>query len=348
MAPVEVAMKRRFSMIGFACAALAGGCGEEAGGSSTRDPGSSTGAQSSTAGSGGNTAASGSESAGVGGSGGAGASNPAGGSGGLEVLGTIFVSKDYQVENPADVGADSVGEMVYVPGGGFQGSSCWELHLFGDVYDEDHVGWTPNLGDDQPVVIPEGATQRMFVGHLLYISQPMADLVASTNLGGKMLDAMMYEGPGDPQTRQVVAFDYKLDYGRVANYLVKGGAGGPWAEQLGPTLFDFRDYADQWLWIEYEFNADQRYTALWVKTQDGTFTGAQDAPLMRREADDPADWVWPDGSEPPYDYTSLGWATPGHLWGYWGQLLGVPFDENTFIRLDKLVISDGWIVPPQL
>src|SRR5215204_2099236 len=72
------------------------------------------------------------------------------------------------------------------------------------------------------------------------------------------------------------------------------------------------------------------------------------APLMRREADDPADWTWPDGNEPPCEYTSLGWATPGHLWGYWGQLLGVVFDESTFIRLDNLVISDGWIVAPPL
>src|SRR5687767_12521683 len=131
-------MKLRSSILGFACAAAAMGCGEGAVGSSAGDQTSSAGAQGATAGSGGNSAGSGSESAGVGGSGGAGASSPAGGSGGLQVQGTIFVSKDYETENPADVGADSVGEMVYVPGGGFQGSSCWELHLFGDVYDEDH------------------------------------------------------------------------------------------------------------------------------------------------------------------------------------------------------------------
>jgi len=335
-------MKRPSLVHVVACSLLLAGCGEGSLGSGPMDDGqsseSSVGTGGGSVGSGGGTSAGGGD-----GSGGSGAiaGSSSIGSGGLEVEGTIFVSKDYEAEDASDVGADSVGEMVYVPGGGFSGSNCWELHLFGDVYDEDHVGWTPGA------LIPEGATQRMYVGHLLYVSQRFVELVSSTDLGGKMLDAYMW--PRGSQSRQVVAFEEQAAYGdRVANYLVKGGAGHKWGEQSAATAFDFRDYVDQWIWFEYVFDAEERYTALWIKTQDGVFTGAQDAPLMRREADDPADWTGREWDEAPYEYTSLGWSGPGHLWGYWGQLLGVPFDDTAFIRLDNLIISDGWIAPPEL
>ena len=69
---------------------------------------------------------------------------------------------------------------------------------------------------------------------------------------------------------------------------------------------------------------------------------------MRREAANPADWTWPEWQEVPYDYSDGGWMGPGHLWGYWDDLDGVPFTNADFVRVDNLTISDGWIEPPCL
>ena len=128
--------------------------------------------------------------------------------------------------------------------------------------------------------------------------------------------------------------------------LLKGGAGGNYVRQIGETQFDLQDYPDQWIWLEFEFNADERYTAMWVKTQDGVFNGANCDPIMWRSADNPDDWVHEYWVEEPYVYVDEGWQTPGLAWGYWDDLEGKPLGEDDFVRVDNLIVSDAWIPPP--
>jgi hypothetical protein len=265
--------------------------------------------------------------------------------------GTRYAEKFFETQNADDVETSSpVGQLSYVPGGGFGGSNCWQLRLFGDQGNEDNVGW---IGTNS--AIPEGDTGTMFVGHLLYVSAGLVAKMATTHVGGKMLDVRMHEQTGDPATRQIVGWRYydvpDLGYANtgatgVVPVLMRGGAGGTFVRQLGTRQFDLRDYADQWVWFEYEFNANERYTAVWVKTQDGAFTGARNAPLMKREADDPAHWQHQYWTEAPYDYTARGWVGAYSIWGFWDDLSGVLFTADDWVRLDNLIISNSWIDPP--
>jgi hypothetical protein len=163
----------------------------------------------------------------------------------------------------------------------------------------------------------------------------------------------------DPGTaRQTSIWSYRLPDGGVDPQfgdtaaegvlptLVKGGAGDMFVRQVGAQTFDLRDYADQWIWTLYAFDADERYSALWIATQDGVFSGAYDEPVMYRRADDPADWMHQYGNEDPYVYDNDGWQDPGLVWGYWDNLLGTPLSDDDFVRLDHLVVSSGWIPSP--
>lgn len=270
--------------------------------------------------------------------------------------GTVYLERDYEVENPDEVYCDDVGELHYVPGGGFDGSNAWEMRLFGDTINEDHCGWPtqylPSLAD--------GGTRTLFIGHLLYVSSGMVERMEHDNVGGKMIDALMLHQSIDPGTaRQTSIWSNRVHEGGVdPQYadtaaegvlptLVKGGAGSMFVRQVGAQTFDLRDYADQWIWTLYLFDADERYSKLWIATQDGVFTGAYDEPVMYRRADDPADWIHQyDEIEDPYVYDGDGWQDPGLVWGYWDNLLGKPLTDDDFVRLDHLVVSSGWIPSP--
>ncbi len=268
-------------------------------------------------------------------------------------VGTVYVEKYFETENPSqDLQLNDVGELTYVEGGGFAGSNCWQLRLFGDTWNENNVGWVATHAG-----IPESATATMFVGHLLYITSGLVEEMATTVLGGKMLDVRMHEHAGDPETRQVVIWrwydvpdqDGLVDTGvtGVVPTLLNGGAGGWFVRQLGPTQFDLRDYVDEWVWFLYEFNAIEQYTALWIKTQDGVFTAAPDAPVMKREANDPQDWQHRWGwNETPYAYTAHGWSGAYNVWGFWDDLAGRTLTAEDWVRLDNLIVSDSWIAPP--
>lgn len=278
-------------------------------------------------------------------------------SGGTDVPdpGTVYLERDYEEELPDEVYCDDVGALTYVPGGGFAGGNAWQLQLFGDTINEDHCGWTttalPALAD--------GGTRTLYVGHLLYVSSGMAQRMELDHVGGKMLDVhMLYQAIEPRESRQTAIWSYRLsDIGVDPEYadtaaagvlptLVKGGAGSKFVRQLTPQAFDLRDYTDQWIWTLYAFDADERYTAMWVATADGVFTGAYEEPLMWRSADDPADWHHLYGDEEPYVYDSDGWQDPGIIWGYWDDLAGKPFSDDDFVRVDHLVISSGWIPSP--
>jgi hypothetical protein len=137
--------------------------------------------------------------------------------------------------------------------------------------------------------IDDGGTASMFVGHLFYASSGILALMEDPGLGGKMLDAYMWSPTDDIlPSRQAVIWSY-WDHGLDSRFvdtaaigivfcLLKGGAGGNYVRQELPVQFDLRDYPDQWIWMEYEFNAAERYTAMWIKTQDGVFSGAQCEP----------------------------------------------------------------------
>jgi hypothetical protein len=265
--------------------------------------------------------------------------------------GTVYLESHYEDESEGGVYADSVGFHRYVPGGGTNGSNAWEVHLYGDQGNEDHAGWTT-------IDLEPGTTQRLFVGYMLYVSAGMIERMQMPGMpdarppGGKMHDAQMH--PWSRDARQVVSWGMRREEGGgiggtvtgIAPALLKGGAGGNYTHQRRPTQFDLRDYADQWIWIEVEMNAAERYTALWITTADGVFTGRRDEPLMHRSADDPADWNFGEWVEDPYVYFADGWATPGLLWGYWDDLEGVPFDDDDFVRLDDLYVAGEWIEPP--
>jgi hypothetical protein len=265
--------------------------------------------------------------------------------------GTVFLESHYEAESEGGVYADSVGEHVYVPGGGVGGSNAWEIHLFGDQGNEDSAGWTT-------VDLPANTTQTLFVGYMLYVSAGMIERMQIRSgdarpPSGKMHDAQMH--PWSRDARQVVTFGMRQGSGSdfpddeisgIAPALLKGGAGGNYTRQRLDRVFDLRDYADQWIWIEVEMNAEERYTAVWVTTPDGLFTGRLDEPLMYRSADDTSDWTYSEWVEEPYVYFEEGWQTPGLLWGYWDDLEGVPFDEGDFVRLDDLYVSDAFIEPP--
>jgi hypothetical protein len=265
--------------------------------------------------------------------------------------GTVYLESHYEAESEGGVYADSVGFHRYVPGGGTNGSNAWEVHLYGDQGSEDHAGWTT-------IDLPRGTTQRLFVGYMLYVSAGMIERMQMSGApdarppGGKMQDAQMH--PESRTARQTVIWSMRIPEGGgiggsvtgITPGLIKGGAGGDYTHQRRPTQFDLRDYPDQWIWIEVEMNAVERYTAMWITTADGVFSGRRDEPLMHRAADDPADWNFGEWVEEPYVYFEDGWATPGMLWGYWANLDGIPFEDDDFVRLDDLYVSDSWIEPP--
>lgn len=269
--------------------------------------------------------------------------------------GTIYLERDYEIEDPDEVYCDEVGELTYVPGGGFDGSNAWQMRLFGDVANEDHCGWPTQYLPP----LEDGGTRSLFIGHMLWVSSGMVERMEQDHVGGKMIDALMLFDEIDPGTaRQTSIWSYRLpdggvdpQYGDTAATgvlptLVKGGAGDMFVRQVGEHVFDLRDYTDQWIWTLYVFDADQRYSALWIATQDGVFTGAYDEPVMYRRADDPADWMHQYNDEEPYVYDNFGWEDPGLVWGYWDDLSGKPFTDDDFVRLDHLVVSSGWIESP--
>ncbi|HWB77850.1 MAG TPA: hypothetical protein VG755_22940 [Nannocystaceae bacterium] len=267
--------------------------------------------------------------------------------------GTIYLSRDYEVEDPEELFVDPVATVSYVEGECWNASNCWQVNPIGTSYNEDHAGW----GTDEIPPLEEGGTTSMFVGHLIYMSSGMMEVFENPGIGGKMLDAYMWSPDDDILgTRQTVIWSYwnpehpSPDFVDTSSQgivprLLKGGAGGNYVKQIGEVQFDFRDYPDQWVWMEYEFNSAERYTALWVKTMDGVFDGC--APIMRRSADEPADWVHEYWVEEPYAYAeNAGWRNPGLLWGYWDDLEGKPLGEDDYVRLDHVVLSDAWIEPP--
>lgn len=264
---------------------------------------------------------------------------------------TVFIHKEYETQNWSDVEVRPLGEITYQPGGGYGGSNAWQVRPYGDQGNENNFGW---IGTSQ--VIPVGEAPSMFVGHLLYVSAGLVDKMTRYTTGGKMLDVRMHESAGDSNTRQVIYWRYYdvPDSGYpdtgvtgVVPTLMKGGAGGWFVRQLGPRQFDLRNYVNQWVWYEYEFNSTEGYTALWIKTQDGVFTGQRNAPVMKREASNPAHWLDRWGwNEPPYDYSTLGWNGAYSIWGFWDDLSGVPFTSSDFVRLDNLTVSNSWINPP--
>jgi len=280
-------------------------------------------------------------------------------SGGAEcdpvTAGTIYVERDYETEDPEELFVEPVATASYVEGECWDGSNCWQVNPIGTAGNEDHAGW----GTATVPPLAEGGTQSMFIGHLLYVSSGMIDTMVNAGVGGKMLDGYMWDQPdGGGPTRQTVLWSFwnpehpgpefvdTAATGVVPRFL-KGGAGGNYVRQVGEVQFDLRDYADQWIWTEFEFNAAERYTAMWVKTQDGVFSGVSCEPLMWRSADDPDDWVHEYWVEEPYEYVAdAGWQTPGLAWGYWDDLENTPLDADDFVRVDHLVVSDAWIAPP--
>ena len=271
-------------------------------------------------------------------------------------IGTIYAQYEYETEDPEELFVEPVGTSTYLEGECWQASNCWQVNPLGTNGNEDHAGW--NTAMLPPLA--EGGTQTMFVGHLLYVSSGMIELMAEPHrVGGKMLDAYQHDQPdGYGPTRQTVIWSYARpeefdpQFGDTAASgvvpaLVKGGAGHNYIRQVGETQFDLQDYPDQWIWIEFEFNAAEGYTAMWVKTQDGVFNGANCDPIMHRRIDDPDDWAHSfDQIEEPYVYVDEVWQTPGLAWGYWDDLEGKPLGEDDFVRIDDLIVSDAWIPPP--
>lgn len=267
--------------------------------------------------------------------------------------GTIYVQREYEVEDPEELFVEPVASATYIEGDCFEGSNCWQINPNGDNGNEDHAGW----GTVDLPRLAEGGTRSMFVGHLLYVSSGMIDMMVNEHVGGKMLDVYQHDLPdGGGATRQTVIWGMHIPDNPgpdwvdtsatgVVPQLFKGGAGGSYVRQLGPVQFDLRNYADQWIWLEVEFNAAERYTALWVKTADGVFDGCE--PLMLRSADNPEDWLYDYGYvEEPYEYVDEAWQTPGLAWGYWDDLENKPWDAEDFVRLDHMIVSDAFIDPP--
>jgi hypothetical protein len=272
-----------------------------------------------------------------------------------DVRGMIYVTRDYETEDPEELFVEPVATSVYLEGECWQGSNCWQVNPISTGGNEDHAGW---ISAEIPP-LAEGGTQTMFIGHMLYVSSGLIDAFVEHRVGGKMIDGYMWDQPdGGGPTRQTVIWhswypenftDEFVDTSAagVIPSLRKGGAGGGYVRQRGEVQFDLADYADQWIWLELEFNAAERYTAMWVKTQDGVFSGASCEPVMWRSADDPADWHFEYFEEDPYEYVEdAGWQTPGLVWGYWDDLENAQLDEDDFVRLDHMVVSDSWIAPP--
>jgi hypothetical protein len=271
-----------------------------------------------------------------------------------EARGTIYAERDYETEDPEELFIDPVGYATYIVGDCFEGSNCWQVNPIGTMGNEDHAGW----GMASLPRLAEGGSQSMFVGHLLYVSSGMIDVMLNHGVAGKMLDGYQWDLPdGGGETRQTViwsawapGFDEQYADTSAAGLiprLVKGGAGGNFVRQVSDVQFDLANYSDQWIWFEYEFNAVEGYTAMWVKTEDGVFSGANCEPVMFRSAENPDDWHFLGWDEEPYEYnTDEGWQTPGLLWGYWDDLEGKPLDAEDFVRVDHLVVSDAWIAPP--
>lgn len=272
-----------------------------------------------------------------------------------DVRGTSYVTRDYETEDPEELFVEPVATSVYLDGECWQGSNCWQVNPISTGGNEDHAGW----GTAMLPPLDDGGTQSMFIGHMLYVSSGMIDAFVNGNVGGKMLDGYQWDlKDGGGPTRQTVIWHYwnpenftdefvDTSASGVIPSLRKGGAGGGYVRQRGEVQFDLADYADQWIWLEFEFNAAERYTAMWVKTQDGVFSGANCEPVMWRSADDPADWHFEYWEEEPYEYRAdAGWQTPGLAWGYWDDLEAAGLDADDFVRVDHLVVSDSWITPP--
>lgn len=272
-----------------------------------------------------------------------------------DLRGTIYVTRDYEIEDAEELFVEPVATSVYLEGECWQGSNCWQVNPISTGGNEDHAGW----GTAMLPPLDEGGTQTMFIGHLLYVSSGMIEKFVTHRVGGKMLDGYMWDLPdGGGPTRQTVIWhswypenftDEFVDTSAsgVIPSLRKGGAGGGYVRQRGEVQFDLADYADQWIWLEFEFNAAERYTAMWVKTQDGVFSGANCEPVMFRSAADPADWHFEYWDEEPYEYVAdAGWQTPGLAWGYWDDLEDASLESDDFVRVDHLVVSDSWITAP--
>lgn len=253
-------------------------------------------------------------------------------------MGRIFFERHYEVEDASELYLEQpVGHAVFVEGGGFGGSNAWEVHPSGATEPEGSIGW-------HTLDLAPGETDVLYIGYMLYVSR---GLVARMEEGaaGKMHDARMHPYD-DTEPRQTIQWRAWVDEDErpvgVVPALCKGGAGYGFVRQLGPTHFDLRNYADQWIWVEMVLDAGEGRTALWIETADGVFVAEPDSPLMERRADRPSDW----GAEAPYVYRPDGWAYPGVMWGYWQRLEGIAFGPDDFVRLDDVVISDAWIEPP--
>jgi hypothetical protein len=196
--------------------------------------------------------------------------------------GTIYAQRDYETEDPEELFVEPTGYSTYLEGECWQNTNCWQVNPVGTNGNEDHAGW----GTAMLPPIEEGGTQTMFIGHLFYVSSGMIDVMTNNGVSGKMLDGYQWDQKnGGGPTRQTVIWSYwnpehpgdefvDTSASGVVPRLLKGGAGGNYVRQVGPVQFDLADYADQWIWMEFEFNAAERYTAMWVKTPDGACSRA--------------------------------------------------------------------------
>jgi len=258
-----------------------------------------------------------------------------------------FWSRDYETEDAAlDMwinGGGSVAEHSYHATLGYQATGAWRATPTpsGDM-NETSAGWSGGDGSQ----IPRDATNVMIVSYMIYMSQPLANAISSQtggfwHSGNKILDVFMWDGAdddGDAATRQVIKV--KEHYGKVVFAHLVGGAGTDYVDDGRGQNLDFATNAEQWIWVAHVFDADAQVTRTYYKRAgDAGVTKA----LERYQADGPEAYVY---GEHGWTLLRNNGGPASSIWGYWDDIYGISYDANSYVMLDRLRITDGWVEPP--
>lgn len=261
---------------------------------------------------------------------------------------TVYLSRDFNTEDASDMwinGGGDVAEHNWASSYGYENSGAWQLVPTPTMNadNESNAGVSAGNGSD----IPYDDTRVMVISYMIYMSQELADAISSGtggfwNHGNKIIDVFNWntvtQNEGDSSTRQVIKV--RSDAGEVKFSHMAGGAGSEFYNDSRGQNLRFELNADQWIWISHVFDADTEVTRTYYKRQSDLSVIKA---LERYSIDGPEN----------YAYTSAGWTLyqPGggparSIWGYWDDIIGIPYDPAMFVTLDRLRIANGWIDPP--
>jgi hypothetical protein len=255
-----------------------------------------------------------------------------------------YFSRDYDTQVSADVISDpGICLMQWGANYGYGGSGGWRA-----VPDpgggEDNAGYLMGTG-----VAPVDAVHKFMVSYMFYMSPELLQAITDRPGGfwahaNKILDVRQYlpdgsglHGAGNQNTRWNVHVKHFIGGGGVKFSHVPGGGGSQYiggSENLPFSAFN------GWVWVAHMYDGPNARMRTYIKRPGD--------PDVIRILERTSDIIGGSGAEIDYLYYNgrgfgLGERT---LWGYWDDMLGIPYDPNKYLVVDRLRVTNGWVNPP--